>query len=294
MLVITTALLGTAAPAYAAEPVESITLSPTSKTIRVDRGATLADSLTVLNDGQTAYTFKVYAAPYSVKDSAYTPDFVSNGPRSDAFQWVQFPQTQWTVEPRQTVTVPYTLRVSPQAAPGGHYGAIFVEVQSGSEGQEQNLARKKRVGSIVYATVNGDLTMKGSVGASTIPWFQSAAPLHASTTIHNTGNGDFLTQTTYTVRDVFGGVKYTETKEYPILPETTRDILFNWDRSPWVGLYNVEINMTVLGKKDVRSGYVVVMPKWLVFLLGLVTLVGIASLLRHRNTHVSSSLRHHR
>lgn len=270
-------------PVSAEDPAESITLSPVKKVYDLSAGQTIEDSLTILNDGRTAYDFIVYAAPYSVTDSSYTPDFTTDKqqPNTDAYTWVEFPQTNWHAEPRQTLTVPFTLHVKATASPGGHYGVIFAEVQP-SKDENGNLARKKRVGSIVYATIKGDVKLAGRTTSIDTPWFQSSVPLITHATVENTGNNDFAANVTYRVSDVFGSVKYNTQKDYAILPSTTRDVPQQWDNAPWFGLYKVDVSIDVLGHKTEKSSYVLIMPKWLILLVGIVLIAGLVYVFRRR------------
>ena len=72
--------------AMAESPAEGITLSPVDKHYTIDAGSSTQDTLTILNDGQTAYDFVVYGAPYWVKDTQYTPDFATQQPNADAYK----------------------------------------------------------------------------------------------------------------------------------------------------------------------------------------------------------------
>lgn len=259
----------------AAEPVESITLSPTSKTYKVDPGQTFEDTLTVVNDGDTAYDFTVYAAPYSVNNSAYEPNFTSTVANADAYTWVQFKQVAWHAEAHETIKIPYTVYVNKKASPGGHYGVLFAETQpaSGSEGAA-TLGRKKRVGAILYATVSGDVKLSGNVASTRINWFQTKAPLTGTSSVTNTGNSDFVATVTYQVADVFGSVKYSSKGDYVVLPTTTRDITVGWADAPWFGLYRVHVTTAFLDQTKVTESYVLMMPIWLLALVGVTVLAG--------------------
>lgn len=254
--------------AYAVDPVESITLSPTSKTYKVDAGQTFEDSLTVLNDGQTAYDFTVYTAPYSVTSGSYDPNFTSTIANADAYTWIQFKQTTWHAEPRETLKIPYTVHVKSNASPGGHYGVLFAEVQPSQGSGESTLARKKRVGTIIYATVSGDVHLSGKPLGTQIGWFQSGAPLKVTTSVENTGNSDFTAKVTYRVSDVFGSAKYNLESDYVVLPSTTRDMTLSWADAPWFGLYKTRVTTAFLDQTSVVESYVLIMPVWLVLLLG--------------------------
>jgi hypothetical protein len=266
--------------ASAADPVESITLTPTSKSYKVDAGQTFEDTLTILNDGDTAYDFSVYTAPYAVESGSYNSNFTSTSPSADAYTWIQFKQTMWHAESRQTVKVPYTVHVKNDASPGGHYGVIFAEVQP-SSADGGTLARKKRVGAIIYATVNGDVRLSGKIAATSLSWYQSSGSLHATVSVQNDGNSDFVADITYQVTDIFGKTKYSSQADYAVLPSTTRDIKLNWADAPWFGLYKARVTTSFLEKTYISESYVLIMPTWLLLLVcGIVFAGGIYAIWR--------------
>ena len=260
--------------ALAQDPSESITLSPVKKNYTVNPGQTLSDTLTVLNDGQTAYDFIVYATPYSVQNSSYDPNFTTEKPNADAYTWIQFEKTTYRAEPRQTVTVPYTVNVKSDASPGGHYGAIFVEIQPEDSEQPTGVIVHKRAGTLLYATVSGTAKLAGENTGTTIPWYQSHPPLTANTSVKNTGNTDFTAKVTLTVKNAFGSVKYTNTQEYAVLPDTTRDIRVIWENANWFGLYNTTVTTESLDQTSTENSLVLIMPLWLILLLIALSVAG--------------------
>lgn len=255
---------------------ESITLSPVNDRFKIDAGQSRAGELTVVNDGTTAYDFTVYARPYWVSNDTYDPVFTKESSQSDAYQWVRLPQTQFRAEAGQTVKIPYTIDVPSTAAPGGHYGVIFAETQPVvSEKQGGNsVDRKKRVGMIIYASVNGNIINDGNAVTNTIPFWQVQPPMHASVTAKNDGNVDFINKVTFSAKDVFGNPKYTIVKEYPVLPQTTREIELTWPESPWFGLFRVDIKQEFLDTELSTSNYVLMMPRLLPIMLLLIVVVG--------------------
>ena len=243
---------------------ESITMSPTGKKYKIDAGGVIDDKLTIINDGTTAYDFLVYARPYSIANNDYTsPNFTSSVKNADLYGWVQFPQTKFHLAAGASIEVKYTIHVPAGVAPGGHYGVLFAETQPvAGESSGNAVIRKKRVGSIMYATVNGTYRNSGEPQGSSITFWQVQPPLVASVTAHNSGNTDFSDSVRMTVKDLFGGVKYDVTKEYQVLPETSRTIPVVWDKSPWFGLYKVTIEQKLLDKSAAAEGYVLMMPRY--------------------------------
>lgn len=263
---------------------ESILLSPTFKRYALDAGSTKQDSFDILNDGKTAFNFVVYARPYSVNNEAYTPDFVSGAKNADAYKWVQFEQPSYTVEPGQTITVNYTVRVPRGATPGGHYGVLFAETQPDTATGGTSIIRKKRVGAIVYATVNGDVRTSGKLSATTVPFFQSSPPLTIRSTIANSGNTDFTVKSSVQVSDVFGNVKHKAIKEVTVLPQQPRQVNNDWQNPAWIGLYKVEQTNQFLDTTKTSSSYTLLVPIWAYLTLAALILGRIlyAVLLRRR------------
>ncbi|MBC7746639.1 hypothetical protein H7Y40_01515 [Pedobacter sp.] len=276
VLLLAVCVIGLAQPVSAADEVEreSITLAPVSSRFQIDAGTTKEEELTILNDGNTAYDFIVYARPYSVSNESYDPNFTQTPSNADAYQWVQFRQVSWHAEAGQTIKIPYTVRVPKGAAPGGHYGVIFAETQPVQETNGTSVIRKKRVGSIVYATVKGSYTTGGQSLGSSVPPIQFRAPLYANTTVENTGNADFEAQTVYRVSDLFGNVKYETQKQFIILPATARKLNFEWVDAPWFGLFNVTIEAKFLDQTVNAQSLVLLVPRWLLLVLGVAAVGG--------------------
>lgn len=254
---------------------ESMTISPASNKLVVDAGKVVDGKITIVNDGSEGYDFVVYARPYSIIDNQYSsPNFTQVTPTSDVYKWLSFPQTKYRIESGATVTVPYTMRVPADAAPGGHYGVIFAETQPESEQPTGSMIlRKKRAGSLMYVTVNGEYKLSGQEKPGSIPFWQSLPPLTTTVSAQNDGNTDFASKTRLVVKDIFGTTKYDVKKEFQVLPGTTRTMNLEWAQALWFGFYKVETHQEFLDKSFTREGYVLMMPRFLPILL--VVMIGI-------------------
>lgn len=252
---------------------ESILLSPSFKRYSLDAGETKQDSFDVVNSGQSAFSFVVYARPYSVSNVSYEPDFVTGSKNADAYKWVQFDQPSYEIKPGQTVEVKYTLRVPANATPGGHYGVLFAETQPTGTTEGTAIVRKKRVGSILYATVKGNVTTSGKQIGVDVPFFQFSAPLKIRNTVDNAGNTDFTVSSSVRVSDVLGTLKYKSDKEVAVLPGQPREINNDWQNPAWIGLYKVEQVSKFLDSTKSSSNYVLIVPAW-VYLTLVVLIVG--------------------
>ncbi len=254
---------------------ESITLSPVSRKLTLDSGTQINESMTVVNDGKTAYDFIVYSRPYSVSGEDYQPNFTKTPTNADAYSWVRFDKTTYHLEAGQSTKIPFTVRVPAKASPGGHYGVVFAETQPSKDQQNANsVVRKKRVGMLLYVTVNGAVVKEGSILSTTISFWQQQAPLTVQSRVKNTGNTDFTDKTVLTVKDLLGNVKYKASNEHTILPGTTRQVPLEWSGASWFGLYHVEVRQTILDKTTTTNGYVLMLPRFIPVLLVLIVITG--------------------
>lgn len=277
---------GIVTPASAAETpaVEesSITLSPVNNKFTIDAGNTLSDTVKVLNTGSSTLDFILYARPYEVKNDAYEPSYNGTASNSDAYKWVRFEKTKYSLEAGKSIDIPYTVDVPQGAAPGGHYGVIFIETKA-PEGNGQAVVRNKRLGMILLATVNGQYRTGGSYEGTKSSFFQFRSPLTTTTRVKNSGNADFPATLTFRVSDMFNQTKFEEKKEYNVLPETTRAIPMNWQDSPWFGLYRVNVQAQLLDQNHASQHYVLIMPRWMIAVLVVLLLAGGVYVLRRRN-----------
>jgi hypothetical protein len=272
-------------PAAAAEQteasaLESILISPGSKRYELKQGELRTDSLRVVNDGAGAFEFAVYTRPYSVNDEAYVPDFTAEPKNADAYKWIKFDKTSFELEPGESTDVEYTIRVPANATPGGHYGVLFAETQPTEDGSA--VVRKKRVGSIMYITVDGNVTTGGQSLGTTVPFLQFTPPLQASERVRNTGNTDFTVTSDIEVADVFGAVKHKATRESVVLPNSTRKIESNWTSPAWMGLYKVTMTTKFLDKTETKSNHVLLVPVWVYATLGLLIGARVLYAVAHR------------
>lgn len=276
ILLVSLFVIFTPAHAQSTDNRESITMSPTNSQYTTSVGGVINDKLTIVNDSKTAYDFIVYARPYSINNNQYNnPDFTTLTKSADLYAWVQLPQAKFHAEPNTTTYVNYSISVPANASPGGHYGVIFAEVQpSETKVSGNQIIRKKRVGSIVYTTVNGAVKLSGDVGTGSIPFWQVQPPLHTTVVTKNTGNTHFTSNAVLSVHDIFGNLKYQSKKNYFVLPNTVRTIDLNWDKAPWFGFFKVSTEQTFLDKTYKSEGYVLIMPRYLPVALILVIVIG--------------------
>lgn len=264
--------------------IEKITMVPSSVSKTINAGSTADGSLEVINSGDLAFEYRVYPSPYGVTGESYTPDFSGKFPNSDAYKWVELSRTTGRLEPGASAKIAYKLNVPANAAPGGHYGVIFAETKAAPV-SGTGVARQKRVGHIMFLTVNGSIQKSGEVAGFSLPFWQKGAPLQSSVRVKNTGNVNLDTKVETIAKDIFGRTKFTYTGDAAVLRETTRLIDMNWEKAPNFGLFRVTQGVKYLGQENLHRGFVLIAPGWFLVLMVLIILGGVGYAVFERRKH---------
>ena len=222
----------TAAPGV--EIVESWALSPGGSlgadqaaqrpdlTYELGQGAVLEDSVILSNFGTVDLTFRVYATDaFNNADGQF--DLLSGDqPPTDVGSWITLAQELITVPACKQVTIPMTITVPADAAPGDHAGAVLASSESigtGPEGAAVTLDR--RTGTRVYLRVSGDLFPELAVADVDTSYDHALSPLGGGATvtytIENRGNVRMGGTASMTIGGPFG--LGDQTIQLPDVPE---------------------------------------------------------------------------
>lgn len=281
-VVVVFVLAGGATFAQSAE--ERITLSPAvSRPEPASAGSAFTGSLKIINDGTVDYDFTLYSRPFSVKGERYDPNYDEVGARTEAYQWVQFEKTKLHLKAGERVDVGYTITVPQKTASGGHYAVLFAETQPASN-SGGSVVRKKRVGSLLYMTVSGEIYESGSLVGIETKKIQTRRPIQADIRIKNEGNVHYRANIRAHYQDLFGSKKFQLNQEALILPETTRRVPMIWEKPPYLGVFRTGGTIEFLGKTEVLpQKYIVFMPTSLmVVLIGAVAIFVVYTVVKRK------------
>ena len=179
----------------------------TGYTYTVNPGSSLDDALVVANHGTTALDLGVYAADGYTTDGGQF-DLLVGGEKSVSIgAWVHTDSDSITVEPGETVEVPFTLTVPKDATPGDYAGGIVTSLVEPDDAEGINVDR--RLGIRIGLRVGGDLAPAVTVDTMSLTWDGGLNPFAGgdatvSYTIHNTGNAIVSAQQAATVAGPFG------------------------------------------------------------------------------------------
>jgi len=260
-LVVAMILTATNQPSHAqtAANEERITLSPAVVRPELKSASTNKGKLTVINNGSISYTFLMYARPFSVSGEQYDPNFTKINEQTEAYQWVQFKQTEMKLKPGQRTEVEYTVSVPNSAAAGGHYAVLFAETQPPDE--TGNVTRKKRVGALLYMTVDGDINRSGSLESWSAPLLQTQRPVSSTLRLKNDGNIHYQANLKVKYTNIFNKKRFELNQELLILPDSIRRIPIEWQDAPYAGIYKASGQVSYLDRtEELPVKYVILLP----------------------------------
>jgi hypothetical protein len=272
---LTAAFIAFVAPSAAHAASQEITITPTSASPVIAPGATVEGSLQVINQGQTDYPYTIYSAPYRVLDEDYTPDFTQLPDSVPADKWFSFSGAGGNLKAGQTTTIHYTIHVPENIAPGGYYATVFA--QTAFPEQANSITLNKRVGEIFYIKVDGTVTEKGAL----LNWsanFLQEPPIVATVRLANTGGVHYPATLQVDVRDIFGQSKYNLDTTKEILPQTVRKIPIPWNNTPFIGIFQITGNITMLGQTQQLPAqwvFVMSMPAKIGFVILLIIIAAV-------------------
>lgn len=156
-------------------------------------GEVIEDAVNLFNYGNVPLTFRVYATDAFNNEEGKFDLLPGDEEPVDVGTWVTFPQEEITLPAGKQVTIPITITVPADAAPGDHAGAVVasnVAISTDAAGQVVNLDR--RTGTRLYMRVSGPLAPELAVADVQTTYDHALNPLagtaHVSFRVENRGN----------------------------------------------------------------------------------------------------------
>jgi hypothetical protein len=253
-------------------------MSPTTREISLRAGETTTGTITIINDGDSDVTYKLYVTDYRVHDDSYKGDFTSSQSAANVspIAWFKLAAGTAVIKSRQQAEVPYSITAPVGASVGGHYAALFAETVPPAPKGGAVVARIDRVGALFYIAVGGDVHPSGSVVGLSMPWYIAVSPITAELRLKNDGNSHYSADVTTQLETPFGKAGHPYAMRGEVLPSTTRRFDLSLPAPMPVGLYKLTATATYLSKTQSVSSWVVVMPTiTLVILITTVAIIGL-------------------
>ena len=225
-------------------------------------GDTSSGQITIANHTKGKLSVTMSVERFNVTNEDYDYRF-SKGSNTD---WVRLADNSVVLEPSASKNIAYSLAVPDNASPGGYYFAIFASSASGVSGT--NFNEIKRVASLVYLQVNGNLNRKLNLLGVDVPWLVIHPALPVDSRLANQGNIHLEASLRMTTQPLFGRVSAPVVMQGLILPSTIRKIHSVLPLPKWPGLYHLRVQYSPpQGGTQVIQHTLIYLPLWAWFVL---------------------------
>lgn len=150
-------------------------------------------------------------------------------------EWVTLSQREVLILPQQTVTIPFSVTVVEDAAPGGHYAAILVGTKPPARTNEAAQVQTAQfVTALIFVRVSGDVVEAGNIREFTTTKTINPEPdIQFDVRFENTGNVHLQPQGDITITNMWGSERGVIPINYQthfgnVLPNSIRKFSFTW------------------------------------------------------------------
>lgn len=266
----------------------SLTVSPPTQKIILVPGETYNGSINVTNKhaAERNLEFSVFVGSFNQSvDNNGNYGEVDIKERSNyniMVDWIKIGKESGSVEPNETVAVPYSIEVPKDAPAGGQYATIVVKDESGSadfSGSGADVKNVFQIAATIYAEVAGDTRDTGEIIENNAPSFLlDGSKFEATSMVKNTGNVHIDAEYTLQVWPLFSGEEICTNEENPdkslILPETQRYHAQKCEL-PSFGIFNIKQTVKIFDQVSTIEKMVIVCPIWLLFLILFIVALGV-------------------
>jgi len=271
--------------AYAAEPSQpaspaGITLSPTLIDIDLSKEGTKPEfQLTVRNNLPIAQTFDTSSLDINGLNDDNSVAFIEPGqpaPRGIAAN-LRYTPTNLSLQPNESKTITVTIVDTDKLSPGGHYGAAVIGNQTEVNREDNQVAIRQAVSSLIFITTRTGGVRTVTANAVALPGFGWRLPSSVDVVIENTGN----TQTApvgygrISRGDAVAGQGILNPARNLILPDQNRIFRINLNQNTgWrlAGTYRFELHYqaTPTSSEQVVNRTFLYVNPWFVLAIGAV------------------------
>lgn len=274
-------------------------IEPAKIEIFANPGDTLVKNISVTSRIATTTSFRLDLEDFIGTDNPTSPvQLLGNDKSPYSIKDAMTPEVrEFKLDFGQKITIPITIKIPQNAAPGGFYTSVLVSNAPSKESEATQGTGAKvvsRAGSLVFIRVNGEADEQGHIEDFRITphhIIYQPGDLTFETLFVNSGNVHLAPYGTISISNIFGKtVANANVDAYFSLPHSTRYRQITIDGKHLIGRYTATVsldknyhNPTQKGERDSKTIVFWVIP-WLLLIsifAGLVVLIGIILFIRN-------------
>ncbi|MGB2787197.1 MAG: hypothetical protein WBB94_02335 [Candidatus Saccharimonadaceae bacterium] len=195
LLAICVNMIAPIANAVAEAPGQALEISPTVLNLTADPGENIEAKINLRDIIDKSVVVSSQLNDFTAKGDDGTPELLLDEGQSSPYalkQWID-PIPEVTLKPKQVQSVPVTIRVPTNAAPGGYYAVVRYTTRA-PEIKDTGVALSLSLGTLIFLRVNGDAKEELAIENfytskdASSGWLFEAAPVDFSAVFKNSGN----------------------------------------------------------------------------------------------------------
>jgi hypothetical protein len=276
----------------------AISVGPAIIETSVEAGSISDFSFVVTNEENTTLSYALTIQKFIPLGEEGRTTFLPPTDTSGLPEWMFLEAPTLTLRPGESKRVAVSLRVPNEAAPGGHYAAIFLTQTNLDTSVGQNVAAIPRIGILVLATIKGNLNERLVLQQADVDHdIYSSLPVRFRMSVENQGNTHVQPKVQITVSNMFGNIVAKvdgNADAGRVLPGSRRTFVADWAKESgestsgfWnsvvqevknFGIGPYEARITVSSPNITNAGEAIVRFQVWPWRLGVLTIVGLAGL----------------
>ena len=235
----------------------SLAVTPPLFQLTIGQGEDWSSSIKVVNNNPYEVTYYATVVNFDAQGEAgkgtFTP-LIEGGDNSASLAgWVTLSKEPITLGKGVSGTIPFSVHVPENAAPGGHYAAILVGTQPGlQDSKESSVKVSSFVSSLLFVRIKGDVHESGRIREfRTSKAFYDTPHADFILRFENTGNTHLKPQGDITLYNMWGkerGKVFINQKSNfgNVLPQSVRKFEFSWEGTDDlfdIGRYSAEVTL---------------------------------------------------
>src|SRR3989344_1985414 len=264
---------------------EKVSISPALFELIAKQGDTLDNSMKVINTSDQIQDYEMEIKPFVGNEFGQAKIVADDDSTYFLKNWVKIVPSQFTLAPKQTQVVKFTITVPVNAEPGGQYGSILASLVNNSEVSGTGAVTKSKVGSLILVAIAGDISYSAFIKEFKVAKKRfERSPINFTTKIHNNSTVHIKPKGFITLTNIFGQkIGQLDFEQKNILPNSDRTAIQSYNAPLPVGRYVATLNLIYgEGAGQLNSKLIFyVFPIWLIILL-IILLILIILLLIYR------------
>jgi len=217
-------------------PAHAMTVSPVMFEKEIAPGASVQDSIRLINDSNQEKTYVLSAQNFTASGENGAQQYLEEERLTDLASWVHANGASVTIPAGGSADVPFTISIPQDAEPGGHYATIFFSQSAGGASSGSGVGISQQVGVLLLVSVPGNVIEQASVDSFRLLNGSSMDHLPAifELRVKNSGSVHIHPEGNVVVKNMLGNVVAripANPKHSAVLPNSIRRMDTSWEKA---------------------------------------------------------------